>query len=180
MSPQVEKESASKVPKEAAPEDMNEFVPNNLKVSGPKDPEEYALNDPKESAPEDLESAPRDPKKSPFNMLDGLVDNMLSSMEEEDHNSLIAFLCTSSMNTIIQQVLDLLFRGYDCEKDEEIKNIIRTLLDTWVDEVLEDFSKTSELSLMKKVKTYLMLNMLYTDVLVSVYERHPKSKTSVQ
>ena len=44
-------------------------------------------------------------------MLDVLVDNMLSSMEDEDCNSLIAFLCTSSMNTIIQQVLDLLFRG---------------------------------------------------------------------
>lgn len=110
MSPQV-KESASKVPNEAAPEDMNEFVPNNLKVSGSKDPEEYALNDPKESAPKDMESAARDPKKSPFKSLDVLVDNMLSSMKDEDRNSLIAFLCTSSMNTIIQQVLGLLFRG---------------------------------------------------------------------
>ncbi|CAO2599529.1 hypothetical protein LEMLEM_LOCUS9903 [Lemmus lemmus] len=131
--------------------------------------------------------------------------------QEEDRNALIAFMCTSSMNSTIPQVLDLLFRGYDCEGDEEVKNfalavsqawslarggkespdhwvcslclsafIIHTLLDTWIDKVPEDFSKTSELSILKKVKTYLMLNMLYTDLLVSVYDLHSKSKTSVQ
>ncbi|CAO2599497.1 Ral guanine nucleotide dissociation stimulator [Lemmus lemmus] len=177
---QVEKESAPKVPKEAAPEDMKEFVPNDPKVSGPNDPTVSGPNDPKESASKDTQMAQRDPMKSPFKSLDLLLDDMLTSMQEEDRHALIAFMCTSSMNSTIPQVLDLLFRGYDCEGDEEVKNIIRTLLDTWIDEVPEDFSKTSELSILKKVKTYLMLNMLYTDLLVSVYELNSKSKTSVQ
>lgn len=110
ISPQVEKASAPEVPKEAAPEDMKEFVPDDLKVSGPMDPEEYAPNDLKESATKDMESAPRDPKMSPFKLLDVLMDNMLSSMLDEDRNSLLTFLCSSSMNTTIQRVLGLLFR----------------------------------------------------------------------
>ncbi|CAO2599495.1 Ral guanine nucleotide dissociation stimulator [Lemmus lemmus] len=168
---QVEEESALKVPKEAAPEDMKKIVSNDLKESGP--------NDPKESASKDNQMAQRDPMKSRFKSRDLLLENMLTSMQEEDRNALITFMCTSSMNSTIQQVLDLLFRGYDCEGDEEVKNIIRILLDTWIDEVPEDFAKTSELSILKKVKTYLMLNMLYADHFVSVYELHSKSKTCV-
>ncbi|CAO2599517.1 Eukaryotic peptide chain release factor GTP-binding subunit ERF3B [Lemmus lemmus] len=158
---QVEKDSAPKVPKEAAPEDMKEFVPNDQKVSCP--------NDPKGSTSKDTRAVQRDPMKSPFKSWDLLLDDMLTSMQEEDRHALITFMCTSSMNSTIQQVLDLLFRG-----------IIRILLDTWIDEVPGDFAKTSELSILKKVKTYLMLNMLYADLFVSVDELHSKSKTSVQ
>ncbi|CAO2599530.1 hypothetical protein LEMLEM_LOCUS9904 [Lemmus lemmus] len=118
---QVEKESAPKVPKEAAPEDMKEFIPNDPKVSGPNDPKVSGPNDPKESASKDTQMAQRDPMKSPFKSLDLLLDDMLTSMQEEDRHALIAFMCTSSMNSTIPQVLDLLFRGYDCEGDEEVK-----------------------------------------------------------
>lgn len=111
ISPQVEKESAPEVPKEAAPEDMEEFVPNDLKVSGPKDPEEYASNDLEESATKDMESAPRGPKMSPFKSMDVLINQILPSMQDEDRNSLLTLLCSSSMNTTIQKALNLLFGG---------------------------------------------------------------------
>ncbi|CAO2599521.1 hypothetical protein LEMLEM_LOCUS9895 [Lemmus lemmus] len=103
---QVEKESAPKVPKEAAPEDMKEFVQNDPKVSGP--------NDPKESASKDTHIAQREPTKSPFKSRDLLLDNMVTSMQEEDRHALITFMCTSSVNSTIQ---------YDCEGDEEVKKI---------------------------------------------------------
>ncbi|CAO2599524.1 hypothetical protein LEMLEM_LOCUS9898 [Lemmus lemmus] len=116
---QVEKETAPKVPKEAAPEDMKEFVPN---VCGLSDPKVSGPNKPKESASKDTQMAQRDPVKSPFNSRDLLLDNMLTSMQEEDRHALITFMCTSSLNSTIQQVLDLIFRGYDYEGDEEVKN----------------------------------------------------------
>ncbi|CAO2599503.1 hypothetical protein LEMLEM_LOCUS9882 [Lemmus lemmus] len=93
---QVEKKTAPKVPKEAAPEDMKEFVPN---VSGLSDPKVSGPNEPKESASKDTQMAQRDPIKSPFKSLDLLLDNMLTSMQEEDRHALIAFMCTSSMNS---------------------------------------------------------------------------------
>ncbi|CAO2604275.1 hypothetical protein LEMLEM_LOCUS12012 [Lemmus lemmus] len=75
----------------------------------------------------------------------------------------------------------------DCEEDKEVKKwalqhekglgstgTICTLLDQRIDEFPEVFSKTSDMSILKRVKTYLILNMPYSDLLVCVHDLHTK------
>lgn len=44
-----------------------------------------------------------------------------------------------------------------------------TFLDTWIDTNPEEFSQTSDLSILRKLKTYLIVNMPYSDLLVRVH-----------
>ncbi|KAM7332679.1 hypothetical protein ACRRTK_009387 [Alexandromys fortis] len=50
---------------------------------------------------------------------------------------------------------------------------ICTLPGKWIDEIPEVFSKTSDMSVLKRVRTFLTLNMPYSDHLFRVYKLHP-------
>ncbi|KAM7318149.1 hypothetical protein ACRRTK_022886 [Alexandromys fortis] len=182
MATDVEKESA---PKESAPIVLKKTAPEERKESVPNDLEESGLRDAKEHGPKEPEVfAPNEPKEFCFNTLDVLVDNMLTAVRDGDRNSLIAFLCVYPMCATIQQILDVVFRRYayfrpECEEDEKVKNVICTLLHIWMDEFPGDFSNTTDLSLLKKVKTYLMLNMPYSDLLVRFHEIHMNLEAEV-
>lgn len=47
---------------------------------------------------------------------------------------------------------------------------ICTLLDTWTSVFPGDFATTSGMSALKKVKTYLIIHLPYSDVLIHVHE----------
>ncbi|KAM7325066.1 hypothetical protein ACRRTK_015319 [Alexandromys fortis] len=91
-------------------------LPENAPPVNSSIPPEYITlltsEDPKESAPEDpKESVPEDPKEFSFKTLDNMVDNLVTSLQNGDHNCLHVFLCTYPTYTTTQQVLDMLFSG---------------------------------------------------------------------
>ncbi|KAK7830346.1 hypothetical protein U0070_018854 [Myodes glareolus] len=73
------------------------------KGSAPEDPKESSRGDPKEFTPKDLKEFCSKP-------LDEVMDNLVTSLQNGDHNSLIVFLCTYPAFTTIQQMLHVLFR----------------------------------------------------------------------
>ncbi|KAL6029892.1 hypothetical protein STEG23_036788 [Scotinomys teguina] len=58
----------------------------------------------------------------------------------------------------------------DCEEDEEVLDAISTLLNTWIEKFPEDFCQASDLSILKQVRNYLIVNIPYSDVLICVIE----------
>lgn len=77
--------------------------PQVEKGPAPEDPRESSREDPKEFTPKDL-------KEFSFKTLDEVMDKLVTSLQNGDHNSLIAFLGTYPAFTTIQQVLDVLSR----------------------------------------------------------------------
>ncbi|XP_051006819.1 ral guanine nucleotide dissociation stimulator-like [Acomys russatus] len=125
--------------------------------------------------------APRDQKQrcgeSPISAdtLEKLVNHLVPSLQAGDPFFVPAFLCTYRRFATTQQVLDLLFKRYahfhpSCEEDEQVKNTLCTFLDTWIDKNPEEFCQTSDLSILRKLKTYLIVNMPYSDLIVRVHK----------
>ncbi|XP_032745909.1 ral guanine nucleotide dissociation stimulator-like [Rattus rattus] len=59
-----------------------------------------------------------------------------------------------------EHVLDLLLKRFtyfclDCEEDEQIKSVLCSFLDSWIDIYPEEFCQTGNLSILKKLKAYL-------------------------
>ena len=53
------------------------------------------------------------------------------------------------------------------------------LLDYWIDKLPEEFCKTEHLPLLKQVKTYLIVNMPYSDLLVRVHNLQTQLQAEV-
>ncbi|OBS75632.1 hypothetical protein A6R68_17916, partial [Neotoma lepida] len=125
----------------------------------------------KESAPKDLKESCR---KSRFSTLKEMVIHLVTSLQAGDLCIVLAFISIYQRFVTIQQVLDLLFKRYAyfcpaCEEDEQVKNAICTILNTWIEKFPEDFCQTSELTILKQVKNYLVANILCSDLLVRVH-----------
>ncbi|XP_051006822.1 ral guanine nucleotide dissociation stimulator-like [Acomys russatus] len=125
--------------------------------------------------------APRDQKEpcrqSPISadMVEKLVNHLVPSLQAGDPFFVPAFLYTYRRFATTQQVLDLLFKRYayfypSCEEDEQIKDTLCTFLDTWIDKNPEEFCQTSDLSILRKLKTYLIVNMPQSDLIVRVHK----------
>ncbi|XP_028619532.1 uncharacterized protein LOC114618089 [Grammomys surdaster] len=85
-----------------------------------------------------------------------------------------AFLDVYRSFTTTQHVLDLLLKWYadfhsDCIEDELVKSILCYFLDTWIDKYPEEFCQTSDLSILRKLKAYLIVNMSYSDLNLQVH-----------
>ncbi|XP_055464566.1 ral guanine nucleotide dissociation stimulator-like [Psammomys obesus] len=126
------------------------------------------------------DSAPKDQKEPcgesriSADVVEKLVNHLVPSLQAGDTFFVPAFLCTYRRFATTQQVLDLLFKRYSyfrpyCEEDEQAKNTLCSFLDTWIDKNPEEFCQTSDLSILRKLKTYLILNMPYLDLIVRVH-----------
>ncbi|XP_075807224.1 ral guanine nucleotide dissociation stimulator-like [Microtus pennsylvanicus] len=166
----------------SAPQDQDqpESIPGDPVDPAPGDLTESFPGDPVDSAPQDQledqkDSVPGDPKILDFGDLEEVVEDLITSLQNGDREHLIAFLSTYPAHTTIEQVLDVIFRRYacfrpGCQEDEQLKNTICTLLDTWTSVFPGDFATTSGMSALKKVKTYLIIHLPYSDVLIRVHE----------
>ncbi|XP_075806805.1 ral guanine nucleotide dissociation stimulator-like [Microtus pennsylvanicus] len=167
----------------STPEDLTESICGDPVDSTPEDQPEAAPGEPMGSdtgdtmrpagGPEGL--VPGDPKILDFGDLEEVVEDLITSLQNGDREHLIAFLSTYPAHTTIEQVLDVIFRRYacfrpGCQEDEQLKNTICTLLDTWTSVFPGDFATTSGMSALKKVKTYLIIHLPYSDVLIRVHE----------
>ncbi|XP_055464491.1 ral guanine nucleotide dissociation stimulator-like [Psammomys obesus] len=126
------------------------------------------------------DSAPKDQKEPcgesriSADVVEKLVNHLVPSLQAGDTFFVPAFLCTYRRFATTQQVLDLLFKRYDnfhpyCEEDEQVKKTICIFLDTWMDKNPDDFCQSSCLSILRKMKTYLIVNMPYSDLIVRVH-----------
>ncbi|XP_075807118.1 ral guanine nucleotide dissociation stimulator-like [Microtus pennsylvanicus] len=166
----------------SAPQDQDqpESIPGDPVDPAPGDLTESFPGDPVDSAPQDQledqkDSVPGDPKILDFGDLEEVVEDLITSLQNGDREHLIAFLSTYPAHTTIEQVLDVIFRRYacfrpGCQEDEQLKNTICTLLDTWTSVFPGDFATTPGMSALKKVKTYLIIHLPYSDVLIRVHE----------
>lgn len=124
--------------------------------------------------------APKDPKEPcresriSADMVERLVNYLVPSLQGGDVFFVPAFLYTYRRFATTEQVLDLLFKKYACfrlynEEDEQLKKTICTFLDTWMDKKPEEFCQSSCLPVLKKMKSYLIDNMPYSDLIVRVH-----------
>ncbi|XP_075806869.1 ral guanine nucleotide dissociation stimulator-like [Microtus pennsylvanicus] len=177
---QDQPESIPGDPVDPAPGDLTESFPGDPVDPAPQDLTESFPGDPVDPAPQDQlnyqkDSVPGDPKILDFGDLEKGVEDLITSLQNGDREHLIAFLSTYPAHTTIEQVLDVIFRRYacfrpGCQEDEQLKNTICTLLDTWTSVFPGDFATTSGMSALKKVKTYLIIHLPYSDVLIRVHE----------
>ncbi|CAO2613209.1 Ral guanine nucleotide dissociation stimulator [Lemmus lemmus] len=181
-------ESVPGGPRSSAPEEKQESIPGKLAESFPGDPMESALQDQLE---DQMDSVPGDPKIFNFGDLEKTMEEVITSLCNGDRKSLITFLSTYPAHTTMQQVLDVLFTRYGivtpqvtsflissryasfhpgCQEDEDIKDAICTLLDTWTSVFPEDFAKPSGVSALERMKRYLIIHLPYSDTLIQVYD----------
>nr|XP_021517736.1 ral guanine nucleotide dissociation stimulator-like [Meriones unguiculatus] len=126
-----------------------------------------------EFATANMEGPCREPHIS-AKIVEKLASHLVPSLQIGDPFIIPTFLYIYQMFANTQQVLDLLFRRYEyfqpyCEVDEEVNNIICTFLDTWMDKNPAEFYQISDLSNLKNLKTYLIVNMPYSGILVHVH-----------
>ncbi|XP_040592728.1 ral guanine nucleotide dissociation stimulator-like [Mesocricetus auratus] len=123
-----------------------------------------------ESAPKMLEESRR---PSQFGSMEEMMAQLVTSIQGGDSFFVFVFYCIHQKFLTTQHVLDLLFKRYpsfrpDSEEDERIKYTICTLLDYWIDKFPEDFCTIQHLPILNQVKTYLIVNMPSSDLLVRV------------
>ncbi|XP_006254139.2 ral guanine nucleotide dissociation stimulator-like [Rattus norvegicus] len=104
------------------------------------------------------------------NMVENLVNRLVSSLQDGDLFFAPAFLNAYRQFTTTQYALDLLLKRFayfylDCEEDKHIKSTLCCFLDTWIDQYPEEFSQT----ILKKLKIYLTVNMPSSDLNVRVH-----------
>ncbi|XP_052012590.1 uncharacterized protein LOC127664580 [Apodemus sylvaticus] len=127
-----------------------------------------------ECAPKDMKEPYRESRIS-ADMVERLVNHLVPSLQGDgDPFYVPAFLYSYRRFTTTQHVLDLLFKRYayfrpDCREDEQVKSILYSFLDMWIDKYPEEFCKISDLSILKKLQTYLMVNMPYSDLNLRVH-----------
>ncbi|XP_051006817.1 ral guanine nucleotide dissociation stimulator-like [Acomys russatus] len=107
-------------------------------------------------------------------MVEKLVKHLVPSLQAGDPFFVPAFLYTYRRFATTEQVLDLLFKRYDnfrlyFEEDEQVKKTICTFLDMWMDKKPDEFCQSSCLSILRKMKAYLIKNMPYSDLIVRVH-----------
>uniref|UniRef100_D3ZLG9 N-terminal Ras-GEF domain-containing protein n=1 Tax=Rattus norvegicus TaxID=10116 RepID=D3ZLG9_RAT len=103
-------------------------------------------------------------------MVENLVNRLVSSLQGGDPFFIPAFLYGYRQFTTTQHVLDRLLKRFayfylGCEEDEQIKSSLCCFLDTWIDQYPEEFSQT----ILKKLKTYLTVNMPSSDLNLRVH-----------
>ncbi|KAL1783755.1 hypothetical protein HispidOSU_028407 [Sigmodon hispidus] len=136
----------------------------------------------KESATKDLNESWRKPH---FIRFEEEVDHVLNSLEDREIHVVTEFLGSYQQYVTTQQVLDELFKRYanfcsNSKEDEERKNTICTFLDTWLDKYPQHFCQNSDLSMLKQLKNYLLINMPASDLLVRVLQLQDQWQTEVQ
>ncbi|XP_034365660.2 ral guanine nucleotide dissociation stimulator-like [Arvicanthis niloticus] len=107
-------------------------------------------------------------------MVGKLVNHLVPSLRGGDRFFAPAFLDAYRSFTTTKHVMDLLLKRYayfcpDCKEDEQVKSILCSFLDTWIDKYPEEFCQTSDLSILKKLKAYLSVNMPYSDLKLRVH-----------
>ncbi|GAB1301422.1 hypothetical protein APTSU1_001666000 [Apodemus speciosus] len=136
--------------------------------------QDHADKDVNECAPKDMKKPCRESCIS-TDVVEKLVNHLVPSLQGSgDPFYVPAFLYSYRRFTTTQHVLDLLFKRYayfrpDCKEDEKIKSILYSFLDMWIDKYPEEFCKTSDLSILKKLQTYLIMNMPYSDLTLRVH-----------
>ncbi|EGW12131.1 Ral guanine nucleotide dissociation stimulator [Cricetulus griseus] len=141
-----------------------EFMNDGVDVEDfSENPEESSIkeDDPssgvgKESAPKVLKEASR---RTPlFGSLEEMVAHLVTSLQAGNTCFVLVFLCIYHRFLTTQQVLDMLFKRTLC-----------TLLELWLDKFPEDFCKIEHLPLLQRLKSYLIVNLPYSDLLVRVH-----------
>ncbi|XP_027262117.2 ral guanine nucleotide dissociation stimulator-like [Cricetulus griseus] len=122
------------------------------------------------------ESAPEVPREecggSPhFSSLEDMVAHLVTSLQGGDSDFVLGFLGICQRFITTRQKLDMLFKRFssfrpECEEDEQAKNTLCTLLDYWMDKFPAEFCKIEHLPILKRLKTYLIVNMPYSDLLL--------------
>ncbi|XP_076794923.1 uncharacterized protein LOC117713419 [Arvicanthis niloticus] len=115
------------------------------------------------------ECTPKDIKDITGDMVGKLVNHLVPSLRGGDRFFAPAFLDAYRSFTTTKHVVDLLLKRYadfcpDCKEDEQVKSILCSFLDTWIDKYPEEFCQTSDLSILRKLKAYLSVNMPYSDL----------------
>ncbi|XP_076795719.1 ral guanine nucleotide dissociation stimulator-like [Arvicanthis niloticus] len=103
-----------------------------------------------------------------------LVNHLVPSLWGGDSFFAPAFLDAYRSFTTTRHVVDLLLKRYayfrpDCKEDEQVKSILCSFLNTWIDKYPEEFCQTSDLSILRKLKAYLSVNMPYSHLNFRVY-----------
>ncbi|EDL87460.1 rCG45328, partial [Rattus norvegicus] len=105
-------------------------------------------------------------RESPISadMVENMVNQLVPSLQGGDPLFAPSFLYAYRQFTTTQHVLDLLLKRFayfrlDCEEDEQIKSVLCSFLDSWIDIYPEEFCQTGNLSILKKLKAYLTVNM---------------------
>ncbi|GAB1286022.1 hypothetical protein APTSU1_000125200 [Apodemus speciosus] len=136
-------------------------------------------------APTDMKKPCRESPMS-GDMVEKLVNHLVPSLQGRDPFFVSVFLYSYRSFTTTRHVLNLLLMRYayfrpDCKEDEQVKNTtplsrqclqdeypwawflqVRTLcslLNSWIDIYPEEFCQTADLSILKKLEAYLIVNM---------------------
>ncbi|XP_034365595.1 ral guanine nucleotide dissociation stimulator-like [Arvicanthis niloticus] len=107
-------------------------------------------------------------------MVKKLVNHLVPSLLDGDPCFATDFLYFYRSFTTTRHVVDLLLKRYayfrpDCKEDEQVKRMLCTFLDIWIDKYPEEFCQTSDLSILRKLKAYLIVNMPYSDLNLRVH-----------
>ncbi|XP_048225018.1 ral guanine nucleotide dissociation stimulator-like [Perognathus longimembris pacificus] len=107
-------------------------------------------------------------------MLEKMVNLLVPLHQKEDPFFVPAFLLTYGRFTTTGQVLDLLFNRYvhfqpNSEEDQQVKNTLCSMLAMWLDRYPDDFCQSKDLDNLNKLKTYVLLHMPSSDLVMRGY-----------